>query len=147
MRRALCSALLTAVVLAGGCDISLDLGGLFGSGETRVRLVNTGDFDVEVELYIGNQQEVLEAVLVATGEYVAVTVPAGETVTLTRDCDDLQAIIIDYAEVNLLLGLGPTQNTRVYRDGSDFDCGDRLTFTFSYPSFPTELNIDFDSGN
>ena len=40
-----------------------------------------------------------------------------QTTTFTRDCDDLQAIIIGDADLQLPLGLGPDASTDVLHDG------------------------------
>ena len=66
--------------------------------------------------------------------------------TFTRDCDDLQAIMIEDADLQVLGGLiTPDADTDVLRDGSDFGCGDTLTFTFSHPDIALSLNIAFDA--
>ena len=111
------------------------------SSVTTVRLVNNGSFTVSVELYTSSEQNIPEAVLTADNddreEYA---VPAGETVTFARDCDDLQAIIIDEADLNLVGQAGPEASTGVLRDGDDFGCGDIITFTFDH----SEILVDFD---
>lgn len=134
-KRALLPLLSLAALLAGGCP--------FGSSLTTVALVNATAFPVEVRLYYGSNQNVLAAVLEETGTEVVETVPANSTVTFSRDCEDLQAIMIENADLRIVGGIGPSQNTRVYRDGSDFGCGDRLTFTFTTSNFLTELEINF----
>jgi len=143
MRKGLIVALCGLCCLCmAGCPVS-GLGNLFGLNTTTIRLVNTGDFDVVVELYIHDQQEILESLLPTLGEQIVVTVSAGQSTTISRDCDDIQIVMVDDADLNIIGGIGPSQNTRAYRDGDDFNCGDTLTFTFSHPTLPTELNIDF----
>ena len=80
------------------------------------------------------------------GEELNLSVPAGSTVSFTRDCDDLQAIMIADADL-LVVGnlISPEADTDVLRDGSDFSCGDTLTFTFTHPDIPISLNIGFDA--
>lgn len=129
------AALLAAVT--GGCP--------FGSTVTTVRLVNNTAFPVDVTLFYGSEQNEPAATLPLTGTEVVETVPANSTVTFSRDCDDLQAIVIDDADLQIVGSIGPSQNTRVYRDGDDFGCGDTLTFTFTVSSFLTELDIAFSS--
>ena len=107
---------------------------------TTVRLINNGDLPVEVVMYVGSDQNVLEDILTNTGERVQYTVPAGGTETFTRDCDELQAIIVDNAELIVIGGGGPDADTNVLRDGSDFNCGDTIEFTFDHSA----LLVDFD---
>ena len=112
-----------------GCD---SLVGFLRQRETSVVLVNSGDFDVEVVLFYGDDQNMLEALLTEIGEEMTLTIGAGEQFTFSRDCDDLQAIIIDDADLLLLGELGPEVKTDVLRDGDEFGCGDTITFTFDH---------------
>lgn len=132
-------ALLLLLPLAG-CGTLL---GLLLSSRVTVLLVNDTDFDVEVSIILDSRQDLPEFLLTETGEQVDMTVPAGETLSFTRDCDDLQAILIEDADVLLLGGLGPESNTDVLRDGDEFRCGDTIVFTFTQPSI-LDLNIAID---
>jgi hypothetical protein len=51
--------------------------------------------------------------------------------------------MIDDADLQIVGGIGPETDTRVYRDGDDFNCGDSITFTFDHPTLPTSLNVNF----
>ena len=109
-----------------------------------VNLINNGDFTVEVQIFVHSDQNVLETLIDDVGEELNFSVPAGSTVTFTRECDDLQAIIIEDADLQILGGLiTPDADTGVLRDGSDFGCGDTLTFTFTHPDLALSLNIAF----
>lgn len=134
---------LAAVILLlaplAGCGSLLQLLNL---NRVTVRLVNDTDFPLTVELYVGDDQNTLESVLTSTGERITLTISARQTGTFDRDCDALQAIVISDADLSYILGVGPSQSTRVYRDGSDFNCGDTLTFTFTNPNLTT-LSISF----
>ena len=140
MRKLMLVTVGLTVGVVGGCGA---LGDLFSLGGTRVRLVNATDYTVEVTMYLGDEQLLPEFLLTSTGDEVNVTIPAGSSRTVSRDCDALQAIVIDNAELSIIGDIGPTQDTDVYRDGDDFNCGDTLVFTFTAPSLPTELNISF----
>ncbi len=137
-------------VLAG-----LFLGSVAGCGnllpdQTTVLLVNTNDpgdvnenFNVEVTLYYADDQLILEDVLTTLGQQRTFTLAPGTSQTFSVDCENLQAIIIDQAELRVLGDIGPTQSSGVLRDGDDFQCGDTLVFTFSGQALPPELSIDF----
>ena len=140
--------------MATGCDAVAAVAGAAAGVETpvmNVELVNASpDFAVEVTLFFHEDDDVLESILTAEGlgsEKREVTVPAGQTLALLpQDCDNLQAIIIEDADLLLLAGIGPEEDTRVYRgDGEDFNCGDTLVFTFSHLEvvIPTDLDIRF----
>ena len=139
-----------------GCDAVAAVAGAAAGVETpvmNVDLVNASpDFPVEVTLFFHEDDDVLESILTTEelgSEKREVTVPAGQTLSLLpQDCDNLQAIIIEDADLLLVAGVGPEEDTRVYRgDGEDFNCGDRLVFTFSHLDvvIPTDLNIRFDA--
>ena len=137
MNRAVKSLLIASALLTlAGCP------GPFAPTTTTIELVNAGSFAVSVTIYIGGSQETTEVLLTTLGTKIEQTVAAGQTATITRDCDDLQAIIVDDADLQLLGGIGPDANTGVYRDGTDFGCGDTIRFTFSHPAIPTSLEID-----
>jgi hypothetical protein len=97
---------------------------------TTVQLENEADSPVEVRLYYGDDQNSSEFVLEEFGEEFTTTIDPGEAVTFSRDCEELQAIYIENAELNIIGGIGPEADTGVFRDGDDFGCGDVLTFTF-----------------
>ena len=98
------------------------------------------DFPVEVTVFIDNEQDLPEDVLTQVGTEIQFTVAAGEIVTFSRDCDDLQVIIIDDADLRVVGGVGPEAQSDVLRDGDDFSCGDTITFTFDHSA----VIIDFD---
>ncbi|MCH8913366.1 MAG: hypothetical protein IIA33_07330 [Planctomycetes bacterium] len=124
-----------------GCDSVV---GFLRSRETTIVLANDSDFDIEVVLFYGDDQNILEALLTEIGEEMTLTIGPGEQSTFSRDCDDLQAIIIEDADLQILGGLfTPDADTGVLRDGSDFGCGDTLTFTFTHPDLALSLNIAF----
>ncbi len=129
------SKLLAGSVLVGlfagmaGCDA---LVGFLRPNKTSVVLVNSSDFDVEVELFYDDDQNILELLLTEIGEEMRLTISAGEQSTFSRDCDDLQAIIIDDADLLLIGQIGPEVKTDVLRDGDEFGCGDTITFTFDH---------------
>ena len=135
-------ALALAALLAGtfGCN------SLFNAllpNQTSVQLVNDGDFPVNVELYYGNDQNALKSLLTTFGQKVEVTVQPGDTYSFAENCDSLQAIVIENADLDVVGPVGPSADTEVYRDGTDFNCGDTLVFTFTHPAIPTSLNINF----
>ncbi|MCZ6652417.1 MAG: hypothetical protein O7D91_05250 [Planctomycetota bacterium] len=121
-----------------GCD---SLVGLLRPSETTIVLANDSDFDVEIVLFYGDDQNILEALLTEIGEEMTLTIGAGEQSTFSRDCDDLQAIIIDDADLLLIGQLGPEVKTDVLRDGNEFGCGDTVTFTFEHSDTIFDFSI------
>ena len=126
-----------------GCD---SLVGLLRPRETTIVLANDSDFDIEVVLFYGADQNILEALLTEIGEEMTLTIGAGEQSTFSRDCDDLQAIIIDDADLLLVGQLGPEVKTDVLRDGNEFGCGDTITFTFDHSDaiFDFSIAVNFE---
>ncbi len=123
--------------LTGGCPL--------GPTDTTVQLVNNTSFPVDVKLYSSSRQNEPAATLPLTGTEIVESVPANSVISFSRDCDELQAIVIDDADLQIVGGIGPSQNTRVYREPDDFGCRDTLTFTFTASSFLTELEINFNA--
>ena len=126
-----------------GCD---SLVGVLRSRETTIVLANDSDFDIDVLLFYGDDQNILEALLTEIGEEMTLTIGAGEQSTFSRDCDDLQAIIIDDADLLLIGQLGPEVKTDVLRDGNEFGCGDTITFTFDHSDaiFDFSITVTFE---
>jgi len=131
------AALLSAIVLLcmGACP--------FTSDTTTVRLVNNASFPVEVRLFYGDNQHSPESVLETFGHKLEFTIEPGDEESFSRDCDELQSIFIKKAELSILGDIGPSASTSVYRDGTDFGCGDSITFTFTQSALATELHITF----
>ncbi|MFH0983360.1 MAG: hypothetical protein V2A79_17715 [Planctomycetota bacterium] len=124
--------------LAAGCDA---VRSIIGPSTTSVSMVNNSeDYAVDATLFISDEQDVPEDVLTELGTELTFSIGPGESTSFTRDCDELQAIIVENAELRVLGGLGPETGTDVLRDGTDFGCGDRIVFTFDH----SELILDFD---
>jgi hypothetical protein len=139
MKRALTCVLLggAALLSSAGCDALADL---IGPTRVTVVLVNAvDDFSVEATVIYDDIQEIPEAVLLETGEQLEYTIAAGDSVTFSRPCDELQAIMIEDADLLVLPGIGPETSSDVQRDGDDFSCGDTLVFTFTGGA--TDLNV------
>ncbi|UCE59506.1 MAG: hypothetical protein JSU63_18935 [Phycisphaerales bacterium] len=133
MMRAIQCAVVVGLVFLAGCDI-------LALNMVHVSLVNSSDYDVEVELYISDQQELPEVLLTELGDELQYTISAGQTVSFSRDCDELQAIMIEDADLQVIGGIGPEASTGVLRDGDDFNCGSFITFTFDH----SDEILDFD---
>jgi hypothetical protein len=137
------SLLVTTVGGTLGCNALGDIGDIIFPRRITVRLVNPGDFPVEVNLFYGDEQDTIEDLLEEFGEQVVVTVAPGDTYTFSRSCDDFQAVFIEDADLQLVGDIGPGSGTEVFSDGDDFGCGDTITFTFNYAAIPFALDIDF----
>jgi len=130
-------SMLTVLVLVPGCPglvnaLRLDL--------VTVRLVNNSDFSVDGQLFTDDEQDLPREVLVQVGTERTFNLAAGEMQVFTMACDDLQSIVIDDADLRVLVGVSPDASTDVLRDGDDFGCGDTVTFTFSHSA----VLVDFD---
>ena len=138
MRRTLVPALMAGLTCGmTGCGFVLDQ---VTPNTTTVRLVNDGDFDVHVELFIDDDQEIPRDLLTEVGTNLEFTLSPGEATSFSRDCDDLQAIVIDSADLDIVGDVGPSADTDVLRDGSDFGCGDTIRFAFDH----SDVVVDFD---
>lgn len=111
------------------------------SNSVTVQLRNMTFSPIKVTLYYHSDQNVLESLLKIVGKKLEYTVPALGTESFTRDCDELQAIQIDKAKMQVVGDIGPSANSELFRDGHDFGCGDELTFTFT--GNVASLNINF----
>ncbi len=109
-----------------------------------IRLVNASSFAVDGVLYYDDDQQLPDFLLTELGTEVEFNIAAGQTRTLVIPCGDVQAVIIDNANLQALAGLGPDANTNGLRDGSDFSCGDTIVYTFSHSDAILDFDIDTD---
>ncbi len=129
-----------SLLMLSGCDQLNALLDLFRPPTTQVELVNDGDFVVDVVMYIDDEQDIPEVLLKEIGERVELSINPGETRVISRPCRDLQAVLIDDADLRVIGQIGPETRTDVLRDGSDFGCRDTIRFTFDH----SEILVDFD---
>lgn len=128
--RAMC---LGAVLLCGSC----------GTVQTYVILINTTNYSVDGRLFYDEEQTLPASGLEVLGTEVTFSIPAGQSFSFNRDCEDLQAIFIKDADMRVAPGVSPETESDVYREPDDFSCGRTITFTFSQNQAGTELNVTF----
>jgi len=129
-----------AMTATTGCGTLAALLGL-NLNTVRVELVNNGDYDVKVLLFTHTDQNAPEDVIKTIGEDEEFLIPPGERVVFLRDCDDIQAIVIDEAELMVIGDVGPKTDTGVLRDGSDYQCGNAIIFTFDHSNQITDFDV------
>src|SRR5262245_54109458 len=110
--------------------------------QTTVDLQNNTPNMVQATVFFDDDQNVLESLIESVGAQQSYTIPAGESRSFSRNCEEIQAVKVK-GDLLLLGGLGPSKSTNVFRDGTDFGCGDRLLFSFTSTTIPPALNIDF----
>lgn len=127
------AAIAALACLIAGCDV---IPFLLLPSTVTVELVNDSlTAPVTVRLFYHDDEDVFEVILVQsllTTEREETILP-GETVSFTRDCDDLRAIIIERAELQVF-GFSPEVDTGVLRQGEDFFCGSTIVFRFTHSS-------------
>ncbi len=138
MKRLGVCVLTFGLLSVAGCDALLNP---LGSDIVTVKVVNNGIFPIVVEIYYAGEQLIPEALLTSTGTRVDLAVQPAQAETFTRACDDLQAIIVDDADLQVVGGLGPETRGSVLRDGTDFNCRDTITFTFDYSIVPIDFAL------
>ena len=144
IRSVRCVALAGLTLALTGCDVLI---GIITPTTVTVSLVNASDYDVDAKIFISDEQGLPEFLLtelaseIHIGDELDFVIPAGETATFTRSCDKLQAIVVDDADLLVLVGLGPEAGSDVLRDGDDFRCGDIIIFTFSHSQAMLDFHI------
>ena len=138
MRRLACFVLVGAVLpLVGACDLMQ----LVQGDAVIVTLTNNGAYPVDVKLRISDNQYDLQVVLEEFGDEIDYTVPPGQSVTFFKPCKDLQAILIEKAELSIVGSVGPSISTDILRDGGEFGCGDAIIYTFSHSPILTDFDV------
>ena len=120
-----------------------------------VALVNPGTLDVDGQLFYDDDETALNLLndinaldnfLREFGQQFDFVVPAGDTVTFTRSCNDLQAIFVDDANVRIAGVVTSDDDTNPIREGDDFICGSTITYTFVYSDLGLGMNITTGTG-
>jgi hypothetical protein len=127
-------ALVVLLALSGGCVVVEPE----PPEPVRVVLVNSTEYDVRPNLYTSGSATSATALFVSGNLRTDFTdrafpeLRAGETRTLTLECDDVQSVgsdapvLFDAAQV-----IATASEDRAFvAKGADFDCGAVLTFTF-----------------
>lgn len=133
-------SLLVGVILAGGCDALSGLIRIVQPSIVTVELVNDSDFAVEGELFYDDEDDTIREVLEETGTRRQFVIAAGGVSRFTARCDDLRAIVVANADLQIIGGVGPEASSDVLRNGDDFDCGDTIIFRFDH----SDAILDFD---
>jgi len=131
------------VPVSTGCDTGLAnlLGNLLGPSSTSVRFVNNTNFDIEGRIIIDDEQNTTEELLEEFGTEISFSVATGNTNSISRDCDDFQAFLLDDANLQLIGTAGPDTRSDVLRDGSDFNCGDTIVLTFTASAIGANFDV------
>lgn len=122
----------------GGCGI---LSAFFQPSTVRVLLVNDSDFDVRVVLILGENQDAPRELLEEIGDEERYTLKPGESIDFFRDCDEIQAVFVDHAELTIVGQIGPEADSEVLRDGDDYDCGDTVEFRFDHSALIADFQV------
>lgn len=136
MRSTLCALIIVLVAGCGNLSGILDALGLDPNSVT-LRLVNETAFPVEPSVYVSSVGDLwFDAI---TEEFLAFGINLqniaelnpGEVVTRRYDCDEIKAVMASDAELKTGLGLSPDDDTEVFTEGDDFECGDTITIRYS----------------
>jgi hypothetical protein len=138
------AVMVLALAGCGAADTVVDA--LVNDGITVILQNASDDYEVQVELYYDDFQDVPESVLTSLGRRRDYTISPGAAITFTEECDDLQAIIIDDADLVVIGSIGPETSTDVLRDGTHFGCNDTLTFTFDHSELVVDFDVTFTAG-
>ena len=128
------SACVTAVVLLCGCDVVESLWEVVGPNTVRVVLVNTTESDVDPQMFVNEEEDLLEFLLDNDLNRFAegVILEPGDVEVFTFDCDDIGIVGSVDAELLFAPLISPdSSNDPILRQGEDFECGDEVRFDFT----------------
>ncbi len=122
--------------LCSGCD-------LIPPAQVTVTLTNTSaDFDVDATIFFDDEDDLPRDLLIEVGQQRDFTIPPGESVSFSADCDALRAIVLEDADLRVVIGVSPETDSGVLRDGDDFECGDEIVFTFTHSILLVDFDVD-----
>ena len=135
--QAILASAIGGLALSAGCNLDLDI--LLPS-EVTVTLVNSSsDFPVESTI-IYDKNDLPQVILVELGTTREDVIGPGSTVSFMLDCDDVEVILLEDADLRVIGSVGPSVDGDVLRMDDDFDCGDEIVLTFTH----SILIVDFD---
>ncbi len=142
-RTLVCLSMSLVAVGVAGCDSGIFsfLTGFLSPSSTSVRFVNNTDFNIEGRVIIDDEQNTTEELIEEIGTEISFSVASGETNSISRDCDALQAFLLDDANLQVVGSAGPDVRSDVLRDGSDFNCGDTIVLTFTASAIGTNFDV------
>ncbi len=128
-----------AVIAGTGCDnLSFIVDGVtFNPQTVTLLLVNQTEFPVKPSVFVSDLNDIIfegltESFLTTSdNEQDFPNVDPGATVSYIYDCDDFKAVMAQEAELLVAPGISPENDTHIFIDDTDFDCGDTVTITFS----------------
>ncbi len=125
--------------LIAGCDGLVDI--LLPSTVTITLVNESADFNVDGTIVYDDDDLFLRADLTALGTDLQFNLGPGASFSFPPlDCDEVEALILDDADLRLLGSVGPDTDSDLLRIGDDFECGDEIVFTFTH----SDLILDFD---
>lgn len=118
-----------ALVMAG-CELALDI---ILPTTVTITMVNTIDgFNIEGTIVYDNREALLKEDLVALGVDRVFNVAGGSSFSFAPlDCDDVESLVLDRAELQVIGDIGPSTDSEILRMGEEFECGDEIVFTFT----------------
>lgn len=113
-----------------GCDALRSI--LVPSTVTITFENESAQFKVDGTIVYDDRNHLLKADLRAFGTERDFDLDPGELFSFPPfDCDDLETLMIEDADLRIAIGISPETSTDVLRMGEDFECGDEIVFTFS----------------
>ena len=113
------------IVLLGlslaGCDSLEGVLDLLQPTSTKVTLANNTEASVDGTLLYHDEQDVPEFLLSDVGTEFDFDLEPGGLTTFSLDCDDLQAVQIEDADLRLLFGIGPETHYLPLDNVPEFD--------------------------
>ena len=136
-----CISLAALLLVLAGCD---GFTILFQTNTVTVILRNDSDYSVSGTVYYDDYQLLPTDVVIASGREFDFDLRPGTQTSFSRNCDDLQVILVGNAELEVLGPIGPEASSRTLRDGANFNCGDTIVFTFDHSDLLLDFEVDDD---
>lgn len=135
----LCAIACVSLGVLPGCDALLTL--LTTSNVTVTLQNDSPDFSIDATIFYDDEENTLEFLVLELGKSQTFTIPPGESRSITRSCNDLRALVLQDADLRIVIGISPETSSDLLRIGSDFECGDEVVFTFSHDIIPSTLRL------
>lgn len=141
MRKFLSTMVIAAAITTSvaGCGSFLAL--LLASKSTTFHIVNNGQFPVDVTAHYSNDPNVTAADLSSNGNKVMFSLEPNGSNDITHNCADIKAFVIDNALLRVSGDAGPTTSSQVFREGSDFSCGDTVNLSFEHSGLILDFHV------
>lgn len=108
-----------------------------------VTLVNNSP-SFSIEVTVAYDDHILPLVWLGLGNEETFTLEPGETVSFWKDCDELQTVVIDDADLLIPGSRSGETDSGLLNEGIDYECDDEIRFVFDHSDEIRDFDVSIE---